>query len=519
MRSQPTILEVMDMLHGWFRGASWEGWRSLLAALFALPMTPEQLDCYRRHTGRTAPPTAPAREAWLIIGRRGGKSFIAALVALFVAVFRSYAGILRPGERGVVMVVATDRQQARVVFSYLAAFFDHIPPLARLVQRRTRDAIHLSNRISIEIHTCSYRSIRGRTVVCFIGDEVAFWKDEQSANPDAEVIAAVRPAMATVPGAIMLIISTPRGRKGALYAAYRDHFGQNVDPVLVWQADTRTMNATVEEQIVRQAYADDAAVAASEWGADGTVLFRSDLESLVSSEVVERCTIPGRLVLPPVGGAAYVGFVDPSGGGPDSMTLGIAHTADGQAVLDLVCEVRPRFSPDAAVATFADFLEQYGVGVVRGDRYGGGWPAERFAAYGIGFELSLRTKSELYRDFLALLNSGRVELLDERRLRAQLLGLERRVVQSGRDTVDHAPGQHDDVINAAAGALLYAVEGASAEAQARATELTYQEWKQLRRALPQLGLPPMPYGGFGNIVGDGLGDDPDDECDFGRFRW
>jgi hypothetical protein len=57
----------------------------------------------------------------------------------------------------------------------------------------------------------------------------------------------------------------------------------------------------------------------------------------------------------------------------------------------------------------------------------------------------------LYRDLLALLNSARVDLLDQPRLINQLIGLERRVARGGRDSIDHAPGAHDDCANAVAG--------------------------------------------------------------------
>lgn len=52
------------------------------------------------------------------------------------------------------------------------------------------------------------------------------------------------------------------------------------------------------------------------------------------------------------------------------------------------------------------------------------------------------------------MNAGRIELLDHARLRGQLLGLERRVARGGRDSVDHAPGSHDDLANAVAGVLV-----------------------------------------------------------------
>src|SRR5689334_20639356 len=110
-----TILDVMsDLFGGVFAGNSWTAWRAFLAAVFALPMADGQLDIYRRCTGRQALPTEAAQQAWMVIGRRGGKSRISALLAVFLACFRRYT--LAPGERGVVMVIAADRRQARVVF-------------------------------------------------------------------------------------------------------------------------------------------------------------------------------------------------------------------------------------------------------------------------------------------------------------------------------------------------------------------------------------------------------------------
>ena len=67
-------------------------------------MTPTQVEVFTRFTGRTTPPTSPAREAWLVVGRRGGKSRIAALIAVFLACFKSYRHILAPGEKGVVAI-------------------------------------------------------------------------------------------------------------------------------------------------------------------------------------------------------------------------------------------------------------------------------------------------------------------------------------------------------------------------------------------------------------------------------
>lgn len=116
--------------------------------------------------------------------------------------------------------------------------------------------------------------------------------------------------------------------------------------------------------------------------------------------------------------------------------------------------------------------------LIVGDHYAGEWPRERFAKHGVTYETSRLTKSELYLGLLPLLNSGRVVLLDDRRLRAQLLGLERHTGRGGRDSITHAPGQHDDLINAAAGALLLAAEVATTDAHS--FEISEEERQQLR---------------------------------------
>jgi hypothetical protein len=467
-RPPVTVLSLMDILTGWFAGPSWGAWRVLLAALFGLPMTEEQVATFQRFTGRVTPPTVPAREAYLVIGRRGGKSLIAALIALWAAVFRSYTGILAPGESAIVMVVASDRRQAKVIFRYLSAFFDRIPGLGQLIARRTQDALRLTNGISVEVHTCSYRAVRGPTVVAFIADELSFWSSEDSASPDREVLDAIRPAQATVTQPVFLCISSPYARKGELWRAYSQHWGRDDSRVLVWAADTMSMNPTVDPAVVREALEQDEPVAMSEYGRDGVILFRRDIEGYVSKETVEWCTIPGRRMVPPIPGIVYTGFQDPAGGsGLDAMAQAITHTEerDGRrvVVLDWLEERRPPFSPEQTVREFCDVLAGYGISHVVGDRYAGGWPAEQFAKHGVTYEPSGRVKSDIYRDALPLFSSGLVELLDLPKLAAQLVGLERRTARGGRDSIDHGPGGHDDLANSACGALVLAASGAERE--------------------------------------------------------
>lgn len=436
----------------WFAGrATWQSWEVFLMSLFGLPFTdPSMLAIFEKHTGRKLPSSTAAREAWVVVGRRGGKSQVAALVAVYPACFRDYRPYLAPGEVGTLPVIAADRRQVRTVMRYICGLFEGIPMLAEMVQNQTRDAIELKNRVTIEVHTANFRAVRGYSLVGAVCDEIAFWRtDDGSATPDAEILAPLRPGMATIPSAMLIAISSPYARRGVLWDNYTRHFGRDGDPVLVWQGDTKSMNPAVDPRVIEEAYEQDEAAAAAEYGAE----FRRDVDSFIGREVVDAAIVPGRFELPPGASVEYRAFVDPSGGSQDSMTLAIAHREGERAVIDVVRERRPPFNPSEVVAEFAALLRSYGVTSVSGDRYAGEWPREQFRKHGISYRTADSTKSEFYLSLLPRLNAGTVELLDDRRLANQLCGLERRTSRAGKDSVDHGPGGHDDLVNAVAGAV------------------------------------------------------------------
>jgi len=453
VRPPLTILDAVadDKLFApWFRDrATWNAWFALLAALFGLPLTDEQLAIYRECTGRASTPSKPASEAWLICGRRAGKSIALALIAVYLAAFHDYRRHLSPGERGTVLVIATDRKQARTIFRYIRALVTQVPMLAKLITSEDRETIELSNSVTIEVGTASFKSVRGYTIVAALCDEMAFWPTDDSAQPDYEILDALRPGMATIPNAMLLCASSPYARRGALWDAHRRHYGKDGDPTLVWQASTRTMNPTVPQRVIDEATERDPASAAAEYGAR----FRSDVESFVNREAVETCVSLGVRERQPMSAVSYSAFVDPSGGSGDSMTLAIGHQEDDVAVLDAIRERRPPFSPEDVVLEFAELLKTYRITEVQGDRYSGEWTRERFNHHGIRYELAEKSKSDLYRDLLPAINSRKVDLLEDARLIAQIVGLERRTARGGRDSIDHAPNAHDDLANSVAGVV------------------------------------------------------------------
>ena len=381
------------------------------------------------------------------------KSRILALIAAYLACVVDHRPYIVPGETPVVAVIAKDRTQARVILSYIRGFLREIALFAELIEDELAESIRLSNGVVIEVHTASIGAPRGRTFLAVLCDETAFWSVEgDSANPDVEVINAVRPGLSTIPYSLLLIASSPYAKRGILYANYAKYFGKDDAPVLVWQGTTEEMNSSlVGDPLIAEMYAEDHERALAEFGAQ----FRSDIVAFITREAIEAVIAHGMRELPPGEGITYVAFVDPSGGSADSMTLAIGHCeSSGVAVLDCVREIRPPFSPDAVVEEFAALLKTYGVSRVTGDAYAGEWPRERFASHGITYDVSTRNKSQIYTEFLPALNGQRVRLLDLPRLTGQLCSLERRTARGGRDSIDHAPGAHDDVANATCGVLV-----------------------------------------------------------------
>lgn len=443
-----------EIFGGWFARGDWTAWFVFLAALFGEPLTEPERAVFHECTGRTVAPAQQAREAYLVVGRRGGKTLILALICVFMAVFRDWTAHLAPGERATIMLVAADRRQARIALRYIKALLHEVSLLEPLVENETADSVHLRNRVTIEVHTCSLRSTRGYALACVAADEAAFWRSEESSEPDEEVLNAIRPGLSGMPGSMLLVGSSPYGQRGALFAAHRRHYAQDGDPVLVWQASTRRMNPSISQAVVDAAYEADPQSAMAEYGG----LFRTDVDAYISREAVDAAVVAGRRELPPIAGMTYRAFLDAAGGsGSDSMTIAVAHREpDGRVLLDLVREKKPPFSPASCVAEMAEALRPYGVRALRSDRYAGDWPAEAFQRHGITCTPAAKPKSDLYRELLPLLNSAKVELLDNARLISQLTALERRTARGGRDSIDHVRGGHDDVINAAAGAIALA---------------------------------------------------------------
>jgi hypothetical protein len=410
--------------------------------------------------GGREPPTKPVKEAWVIAGRRSGKDSAVSGAACHIAASFNPKGILRPGERATCACCAVDRSQAAILHRYISAYFREIPALKAMIRRETAQGLELKNGVDILVTTSDFRAVRGRSYLLCVMDEIAFFRDvDSSTNPDREIYRGLVPGMTTIPQSLLIGITSPFKRSGLAYERWQKYFGKNDDRILVIHAPTTALNPTLDEAEIAAALADDNLAARSDFYAE----WRDDLAGYIPRDVLERCVERGAMVRPYERGRRYFAFLDAAEGlnaNGDSFAAAIAHSQRDRdtdlVVLDWLQEWRPPFNPAEIVRAISGVLDEYGLHEIAGDHHAAGFVINELQKCNKRLADCELSKSDLYLEVLPRFSAGRVRLTDSDRLIGQLCALERRALSGGHDRVDHARGSHDDLANAAAGALWYA---------------------------------------------------------------
>ena len=429
--------------------ASWSCWLSVLRATFARPMSDADHAAFAEVAGGRAPPGKRVNELWCVCGRRSGKTRIAAAASVYIGAIAQHK--LAPGEVGYVLLLAASRSQASVAFQYVVGFLESSPILRQQVESVTAEEVRLRGNIVIGVHAGSYRTIRGRTLLAVVGDETAFWRDIDSAQPDVEVFRACAPALAAS-GGIWIGISTGYRKIGLLYQKWRDHFGHDGDDVLVVQGPSSLFNSSLDLRMIERATAADPEAAESEWGGG----FRGDINAFLSDDVIERAIDHARPLELPPRNLRYTAFADPSGGRHDAFTLCIGHKEGESFVADVVRGTRAPFDPVEVTRSYATLLKDYRLSKAFGDNYSAEWAVSAFKECGIRYERADKNKSALYLEALPLFMRGAIRIPDLPVLTRELRLLERQTHRSGRDTIDHGRHGMDDFVNALCGCAAYA---------------------------------------------------------------
>jgi hypothetical protein len=427
---------------------SWGQWIAILRAAFGLKLNEHDRKLFDLVAGGREPPEQRVRELWAVVARRSGKSRMAAAIATYLALFQNHRSRLSPGEVGTVLVLAASKAQAKTVYQYVLGFLESSPVLAKEVMATTADEVKLRGGVAICVHSNSYRTIRGKSLIACVFDEAAFWRDELSAAPDLETYRAALPALATTNG-MLVAISSPYRKVGLLFQKHRDHYGKNDPDVLVIQGPTSVFNPLIDSTVIDAARSADPEAAASEWDAQ----FRSDLSQLLDDASIDAAIDRDRpLELPPKYGVTYECFADASAGRRDAFTMCVGHWDQDQFICDAIWGRHPPFDCAGVASDFVALAKSYNCRSIT-QHYSGEWVAQAFRDAGMTSRPSELSKSQLYLEGLQLFLRGLVSIPDCPQLIRELRLLERRTSRTGKDCVDHGAGGSDDYANVLFGAM------------------------------------------------------------------
>ncbi len=200
------------------------------------------------------------RQRWVLrVGRRGGKS--STLSRLLVAWVLWGPWTIPPGDTAMVAIVSVDREEAAKRMVTVEAI---LAAIGVAHEKKTQaQEIHIpERRAAFAVKTCSLTGTIGFTSIAVFCDEQAKWQSKEGgANPANEVMATLRPTMATQPLAFEIDCSAPWGTDD--YHAKLCDAGttdaQVYDHAATWEAhpaltEERTRAMEPDEKEWRRAY-------------------------------------------------------------------------------------------------------------------------------------------------------------------------------------------------------------------------------------------------------------------------
>ncbi len=434
---------------------TWRNWLIFEKAFFGLELDKQEMRIFRKCTGLRKQPSEKIREAWICSGRRSGKSRTVSVLSVYLSLFVDWSKHLSRGERPFIFIISPNKDQGQIIMSYVKELLNLNDSLKGMVSRELGESVELRNGITIAIKSASWRSTRGFTALAVILEEVCYFRFEtDSALRDKEIYRSLKPTLSTIPQSRLIAISTPHSFQGLMADKFKKNYGKRGN-VLCWKSPTTLMNPSFDKEEIKQAYIDDPEFARSEYGAE----WRRDISSFLDIEVIENAVDSKIFERPFVSGIDYVGFIDPSGGKADSFCLALSHLDEKtkMIILDVLREARPPFRPESVVEEYSQVLKGYGITSIMSDSYAGEWVVSAFQNHGISVEKATMSKSDFYLNVLPLFNNGSIRLLDQERLKNQLMSLERKVRSGSRDAVDNFHG-HDDLSNSASASLVLATQ-------------------------------------------------------------
>lgn len=397
-------------------------------------------------------------------GRASGKTAVllgARALHLALTVDCSPMSIADP--YGLIALVGPSLNAALHMLGFVKGYLRAAPLVAKVLQAEVKKTQVIITRptdgrqVSIEPRAASGGgdAVRGPSLLGVLMDEAAFFYGEGYEVNDKEIYQAAMPRL--LPGAQIVIASSPWGQAGLLWELYRDNFASPVGAAVV-KAPSMLMHPAPE---VKAAYEDmlrtDPDNAAREFGAQ---FMSADAERFFPEPAILRCVDDKVIVPGEVEHGERVYFGADFGFAVDSSALmGFAERGE-KLIAVAMKEKKPQAGlplvPSEVVAEFAAEVVRCGAKSVTADNHNRQAIEEYLSKYRLALLISNTDPAVDYVVTRSLMSQGRVSLPNDPRLLAQLRRIKATVKPGGKISI-HLPrlkdGGHCDMVSALVCAL------------------------------------------------------------------
>ncbi|MBA2361426.1 MAG: hypothetical protein H0V79_10945 [Actinobacteria bacterium] len=400
----------------------------------------------------------------LALGRRSGKTTMAALVGLWDCLLRpALDEKVRPGERRHVVCVATNLRQARLFVAAARSIVERSPLLSKLIEQATEDEILFRNGTALSAFPCSSRGARGWPISTVLLDEAAhFISDTEGPAVAERVFASLVPSTAQFgDAAVVLLASTPYGSDGLFAQLFQQASSGELEDAMAHRVPTAEMNPTIDAGFLAREQARDPESFRSEYLAE----FVGGGHSFLDPErIAEAVVLPGELL--PEQATGWVAGLDPAfSSDPFGLAVVGRDPGDrGRLVLGLARAWKPsrrkpgsfedrRAVEDTVLAEVAAVCLRFRAKVVT-DQYAAPQIVDYLRRRGLNVRtvpMTATSKTVAFSELRARLNAGSLELYDEATLLAELRRLRTRYSAGSAAVVNpRVGGSHGDCAQALA---------------------------------------------------------------------
>lgn len=406
-----------------------------------------------------------------ICGGRGGKTYVVvALRVLHLALTVSLA-TLAPGEVASAPIIAPDKDLAGQALHYIQGAVASKPELMAMVIGKVDAAesveLRRENGRSVEIcvkaASARGRTGRGKSLVCAVMDEAAFFYDASYHVNDEEIYKGLAPRI--MPGGQLIIDSTPWAQVGLLFELFAanhpnpERAGLPPRPqcdgtaLALHASTTRLRDNEFTRDIVAREEKRDAANAAREFGA---IFMDAGAATFFEPACIEACLpeIPLELPLPPAKGVIVKAGGD-VGLTKNSSALCIGHTRGDMTTVAELIEDKPEkgkpFAPSFIAKKYVAKIVEHGGSYFMADGHYREVIVEHAAPVGLGVIDAPMAPADAFIAVRGRMREGKLRIPNNPRFIRQLRETVSRAGSGGNITISlpkWKTGEHGDLVSA-----------------------------------------------------------------------